>query len=184
MIRGAWIMENLLGTPPPPPPPGVETNLEETAEAGAAPTTLRQRLEQHRADPSCAACHNMMDPIGFALENFDEVGKFREYTNGQQVNTQAVFWDGTEFQGPQELHGLLMVRSDLFVENFTEKLMTYALGRKVEFFDMPSVRRATRQAEQEGNRFSVLVKEIALSEAFTRRTKGNASDEAKETAQR
>ncbi|MBT5483694.1 MAG: DUF1592 domain-containing protein [Gammaproteobacteria bacterium] len=184
VIRGAWIMENLLGTPPPPPPPGVETNLEETAEAGAAPTTLRQRLEQHRADPSCAACHNMMDPIGFALENFDEVGKFREYTNGQQVNTQAVFWDGTEFQGPQELHGLLMVRSDLFVENFTEKLMTYALGRKVEFFDMPSVRRATRQAEQEGNRFSVLVKEIALSEAFTRRTKGNASDEAKETAQR
>lgn len=177
VIRGAWIMENLLGTPPPPPPPGVETNLEETAEAGAAPTTLRQRLEQHRADPSCAACHNMMDPIGFALENFDEVGKYREQTNGQMVNTQAVFWDGTDFQGPQELHGLLMARSDLFVENFTEKLMTYALGRKVEFFDMPSVRRATSQAKKNNNRFSVLVKEIVLSEAFTRRTKGNKKAE-------
>ena len=130
VIRGAWIMENLLGTPPPPPPPGVETNLEETAAAGDAPTTLRQRLEQHRIDPACASCHNMMDPIGFALENFDAIGKFREQTSGIPVNTAATFWDGTDIDGPEGLFDVLMARSDLFVENFIEKLMTYALGRK------------------------------------------------------
>jgi len=175
VIRGAWIMENLLGTPPPPPPPGVETNLEETAAVGQAPTTLRQRLEQHRADPSCAACHNMMDPIGFALENFDAIGKYREVANGSPVNTEAVFWDGTDFMGPDGLYNILMSRSDLFVDNFIEKLMTYALGRKVEYFDMPAVRQVSSKAENEEFRFSALVKEIALSDAFTQRTKADAA---------
>ena len=171
VIRGAWIMENLLGTPPPPPPPGVETNLEETATAGEAPTTLRQRLEQHRIDPACASCHNMMDPIGFALENFDAIGKFREQTSGIPVNTAATFWDGTDIDGPEGLFDVLMARSDLFVENFIEKLMTYALGRKVEYYDMPSVREVVQRAEDSDFRFSALVQEIALSDAFTRRTK-------------
>jgi len=175
VIRGAWIMENLLGTPPPPPPPGVETNLEETAQAGEAPTTLRQRLEQHRIDPACASCHNMMDPIGFALENFDAIGKFRNQTAGVPVNTSATFWDGTDFNGPDGLFDVLMARSDLFVENFIEKLMTYALGRKVEYYDMPSVREVVRQAEIDDFRFSALVQEIALSDAFTRRTRHEAS---------
>ncbi len=174
VIRGAWIMENLLGTPPPPPPPGVETNLEETAQAGEAPTTLRQRLEQHRIDPACASCHNMMDPIGFALENFDAIGKFRNQTAGVPVNTSATFWDGTDFNGPDGLFDVLMARSDLFVENFIEKLMTYALGRKVEYYDMPSVREVVRQAEKDDFRFSALVQEIALSDAFTRRTSNEA----------
>ncbi len=174
VIRGAWIMENLLGTPPPPPPPGVETNLEETAQAGEAPTTLRQRLEQHRIDPACASCHNMMDPIGFALENFDAIGKFRNQTAGVPVNTSATFWDGTDFNGPDGLFDVLMARSDLFVENFIEKLMTYALGRKVEYYDMPSVREVVRQAESDDFRFSALVQEIALSDAFTRRTRHEA----------
>ena len=177
VIRGAWIMENLLGTPPPPPPPGVEVNLDDAPAPGAAPTTLRQRLEQHRVDPSCAACHNMMDPIGFALENFDPIGKYREQTDGIPVNTEATFWDGTDFEGPDGLYNILMARSDLFVENFTEKLMTYALGRKVEYYDMPSVRQVMREAEAEEYRFSALVKEIALSEAFTRRTKDAATME-------
>ena len=181
VIRGAWIMENLLGTPPPPPPPGVEVNLDDAPPPGAAPTTLRQRLEQHRVDPSCAACHNMMDPIGFALENFDPVGKFRDQTDGIPVNTEATFWDGTDFEGPDGLFGVLMARSELFVENFTEKLMTYALGRKVEYYDMPSVRDVVREAEKEDFRFSALVREIALSDAFTRRTKDAAN---METAQR
>jgi len=181
VIRGAWVMENLLGTPPPPPPPGVEVNLDDAPEPGAAPTTLRQRLEQHRVDPTCASCHNMMDPIGFALENFDPVGKFRQATDGIPVNTSATFWDGTDFAGPDGLFNMLMARSDLFVENFTEKLMTYALGRKVEFYDKPAVREVVRSAADEDFRFSALVREIALSDAFTRRTKGA---ENRETAQR
>jgi len=181
VIRGAWVMENLLGTPPPPPPPGVEVNLDDAPEPGAAPTTLRQRLEQHRVDPTCASCHNMMDPIGFALENFDPVGKFRQATDGIPVNTSATFWDGMDFAGPDGLFNMLMARSDLFVENFTEKLMTYALGRKVEFYDKPAVREVVRSAADEDFRFSALVREIALSDAFTRRTKGA---ENRETAQR
>ncbi|MDG2175332.1 MAG: DUF1592 domain-containing protein [Gammaproteobacteria bacterium] len=180
VIRGAWIMENLLGTPPPPPPPGVEINLDDAPAEGDPVTSLRQRLEQHRQDPACASCHNMMDPIGFALENFDAIGKYRDQTNGIPVNTGAVFWDGTNFEGPDDLYNILMSRSDLFVENFIEKLMTYALGRKVEYFDMPSVREVSRNAENEEYRFSALVKEIALSAAFTKRTKA----EAMETAQR
>lgn len=181
VIRGAWIMENLLGTPPPPPPPGVEINLDDAPTPGEAITSLRQRLEQHRADPSCAACHNMMDPIGFALENFNAIGKFRDQTDGIPVNTQGVFWDGTEFEGPDGLYNVLMARSDLFVENFVEKLMTYALGRKVEYYDMPSVREVVQEASSEEFRFSALVREIALSDAFTRRTKDVAN---METAQR
>lgn len=181
VIRGAWVMENLLGTPPPPPPPGVEVNLDDAPEPGSVPTTLRQRLEQHRNDPTCASCHNMMDPIGFALENFDPVGKFRRETDGLPVNTGATFWDGTEFEGPDGLYNMLMARSDLFVENFTEKLMTYALGRKVEYFDKPAVREVVEEAGKEEFRFSALVKEIALSNAFTRRTK---EAEGTATAQR
>ena len=181
VIRGAWIMENLLGTPPPPPPPGVEVNLDDAPPPGAAPTTLRQRLEQHRVDPSCAACHNMMDPIGFALENFDPVGKFRDQTDGIPVNTGATFWDGTEFTGPDGLYNILIARSDLFVENFAEKLMTYALGRKVEYYDMPAIRKVVSEAQSEEFRFSALVKEIALSDAFTQRTK---DAESMETAAR
>jgi len=180
VIRGAWIMENLLGTPPPPPPPGVEVNLDDAPVEGDPVTSLRQRLEQHRQDPSCAACHNMMDPIGFALENFDAIGKFRDQTNGIPVNTSATFWDGTNFEGPDGLYSILMARSDLFVENFIEKLMTYALGRKVEYFDMPSIRKVSRNAEHDEYRFSALVKEIATSAAFIQRTKA----EAMETAQR
>jgi hypothetical protein len=180
VIRGAWIMENLLGTPPPPPPPGVEINLDDAPAAGEPVTSLRQRLEQHRQDPACASCHNMMDPIGFALENFDAIGKYRDQTNGFPVNTGAVFWDGTDFEGPDGLYNILMSRSDLFVENFIEKLLTYALGRKVEYFDMPSIREVSRNAEKEEYRFSALVKEIAMSAAFTQRTKA----EAMETAQR
>jgi hypothetical protein len=180
VIRGAWIMENLLGTPAPPPPPGVEVNLDDAPVEGAPITSLRQRLEQHRQDPSCAACHNLMDPIGFALENFDAIGKFRDQTNGISMNTGATFWDGTNFEGPDGLYTILMARSDLFVENFIEKLMTYALGRKVEYYDMPSVREVSRGAEEEEYRFSALVKQIALSPAFTQRTKA----ESMETAQR
>jgi hypothetical protein len=183
VIRGAWVMDHLLGTPPPPPPPGVEVNLDAEAAPGSAPTTMRQRLQQHRSDPSCAACHNMMDPIGFALENFDAVGKFRAHADGVPVDASAVFWDGTDFEGPDGLYRMMLARSGLFVQNIAEKLMTYALGRKVEYYDMPQVRQVVREAASEEYRFSALVREIALSAAFTQRTKGEAQTGA-ETAQR
>ncbi|MES2605434.1 MAG: DUF1592 domain-containing protein, partial [Pseudomonadota bacterium] len=187
VIRGAWVMDHLLGTPPPPPPPGVEVNLDVSVPTGAAPITMRQRLSQHRADPSCAACHNMMDPIGFALENFDAVGKFRDHEGTVPVDASAVFWDGNAFEGPDGLYQMMLARRELFVQNVAEKLMTYALGRKVEFYDMPQVRKVVRDAASEDFRFSALVKEIALSEAFTQRTKGGSEGEAvtsAETAQR
>jgi hypothetical protein len=183
VIRGAWIMDHLLGTPPPPPPPGVEVNLDAATPAGEAPTTMRQRLQQHRVDPNCAGCHDMMDPIGFALENFDPVGKFRERADGVPVDASAVFWDGTDFTGPDGLYQMLLARDDLFVRNVAEKLMTYALGRKVEYYDMPQVRKVVRDAADDEFRFSALVREIALSDAFTHRTK-NAAETATETAQR
>jgi len=125
----------------------------------------------------------MMDPIGFALENFDAVGKFRDHADGVPVDASAVFWDGTGFAGPDGLYQMMMARKDLFVQNFTEKLMTYALGRKVEYYDMPHVRQVVRGATAEDFRFSALVREIALSDAFTHRTK-NESETATETAQR
>jgi hypothetical protein len=185
VIRGAWVMDHLLGAPPPPPPPGVEINLDAESAPGSAPTTMRERLEQHRVDPTCSACHNMMDPIGFALENFDAVGKFREKADGAKVDTSGKFWDGTYIEGPDGLYGVLMARSDLFVENFTEKLLTYALGRKVEYSDMPQVRAVLSGAEAQDYRFNALVKEIALSTAFTHRTTSAAAiPENSDTAQR
>ncbi len=181
VIRGAWIMDHLLGTPPPPPPPGVEVNLDAASAPGEAPTTMRERLQQHRIDPNCAGCHDMMDPIGFALENFDPVGKFRERADGVPVDASAVFWDGTDFDGPDGLYEMMLARDELFVRNVAEKLMTYALGRKVEYYDMPQVRKVVRDAADEEFRFSALVREIALSDAFTHRTRAEA---VTETAQR
>jgi hypothetical protein len=174
VVRGAWIMDHLLGTPPPPPPPGVEVNLDVSVPVDGVQVTMRQRLQQHRADPSCASCHNMMDPIGFALENFDAVGKFRDHADGAPVDASAVFWDGTDFSGPDGLYEMMLAKRELFVQNFTEKLMTYALGRKIEYYDMPQVRKVVRDAATEEHRFSALVREIALSDVFTHRTKGAA----------
>lgn len=185
VIRGAWIMDHLLGTPPPPPPPGVEANLDVSVPDGGKPVTIRQRLEQHRSDPTCAACHNMMDPIGFALENFDPVGKFRKRSEGVEVDASGVFWDGTGFEGPEGLYQMMLARKDLFIQNIAEKLMTYAMGRKVEYYDMPQVRKVVEGAARDDHRFSALVREIALSDAFTHRTKvGEAAVASNETAQR
>jgi hypothetical protein len=185
VIRGAWVMDHLLGAPPPPPPPGVEVNLDAEPAKGALPTTMRERLEQHRIDPSCSSCHNMMDPIGFALENFDSVGKFRIEADGSIVDTTGTFWDGSNIEGPDGLYNVLMARKELFVENFTEKLLTYALGRKVEYYDMPQVREVLSKAEAEDYRFNALVKEIALSTAFTHRTtSAAATPDSSATAQR
>jgi mono/diheme cytochrome c family protein len=163
--RGKWILENLLGAPVPLPPPGVETNLAETAGA-AAPTSLRQRLERHRANQSCASCHAVMDPVGFALEPFDLIGKWRESDGGSPVNAAGRLADGTALDGPGSLRKALLDRRDAIAATATEKLLTYALGRRVEYFDMPAVRTIVRDAASSNYRFSSLVEGIVKSAPF------------------
>jgi hypothetical protein len=161
--RGQWILANLLGTPPPPPPDGVETNLDETAPAGTAPTTMRERLKRHMADPSCAACHNLMDPLGFALENFDFIGQWRDAEGGTTVDAHGVFVDGSTLEGPAGLRQVLLEHRELFVQTFAEKLLTYALGRSLEASDMPAVREIVRRAARDDYRMSALVLGVAES---------------------
>ncbi len=161
--RGQWILANVLGTPPPPPPDNVETNLDETAPAGAAGTTMRERLARHMADPGCAACHNLMDPLGFALENFDFTGKWRDAEAGAPVDAHGVFVDGSALEGPAGLRQVLLTRSELFVQTFAEKLLTYALGRSLAASDMPAVREIVRRAARDDNRLSALVLGVAQS---------------------
>jgi hypothetical protein len=163
--RGRWILENLLGAPVPNPPPGVETNLEKSVGPVSEPTSLRQRLERHRANPSCASCHAVMDPIGFALENYDLIGKWRDTDGGTPVNAAGKLVDGTPLDGPASLRRALLGRRDAFVTNTTEKLLTYALGRRAEYFDMPAVRAIARSAAPD-YRFSALVVGIVKSVPF------------------
>jgi hypothetical protein len=169
--RGKWILENLLGAPVPLPPPGVETNLEPTGAPGAAVTSLRQRLERHRANPACASCHAVMDPIGFALENFDQIGTWRDVDGGTPVNASGTLVDGTPLNGPASLRQALLGRREAFVGATTEKLLTYALGRRVEYFDMPAVRAIVRDAGRSDYRFSALVVGIVRSLPFQMKRK-------------
>jgi len=163
--RGRWILENLLGAPVPNPPPGVETNLDKSVGVATTPTSLRQRLERHRQNPSCASCHAVMDPIGFALENYDVVGRWRDTDGGVPVNASGTLVDGTPLDGPESLRLALDGRRDAFVRNATEKLLTYALGRRVEWFDMPAVRAIDAGASPD-YRFSSIVLGIVKSVPF------------------
>lgn len=173
VVRGAWILENILGVPPPKPPPGVETNLDpKPGEVKFA--TLRARLEQHRTDPVCAACHKIMDPIGFALENFDLVGKWRDTESGEPIDATGVLVDGTQLDGPASLRSALLSRPDAFVTTLTEKLLTYALGRGLQPYDMPTVRSIVAHAEEEDYKFSALVLGIARSTPFQMKLKRSA----------
>jgi cytochrome c551/c552 len=163
--RGRWILENLLGAPVPNPPPGVETNLDKSVGIATAPTSLRQRLERHRQNPACASCHAVMDPIGFALENYDLIGKWRDTDGGVPVNASGTLVDGTPLDGPESLRRALDGRRDAFVRNTAEKLLTYALGRRLEWFDMPAVRAIVTGAAPD-YRFSSLVVGIVKSVPF------------------
>jgi hypothetical protein len=168
--RGKWILENLLGAPVPNPPPGVETNLEKSVGPAAPDTSLRQRLERHRANPSCASCHAVMDPIGFALENYDVIGKWRDTDGGVPVNAAGTLVDGTPLDGPVSLRRAVLARRDAFVTNATEKLLTYALGRRLEYFDMPAVRTIARSAGPD-YRLSSLIVGIVQSAPFQMKRK-------------
>jgi mono/diheme cytochrome c family protein len=167
--RGKWVLENLLGTPAPVPPPGVETNLG-GAEA-AKTSSLRQRLEAHRASPVCASCHRIMDPMGFALENFDLIGEWREYDGPTKIDSTGQLADGTPVSGPKDLREAVLNRSDSFMTTAAEKLYTYALGRPVHSYDMPTVRRIVQRAAANDNRFSSLIMGIIESDAFLKRIK-------------
>jgi len=169
VIRGSWILDNLLAAPVPLPPPGVETNIDGDG-TQVITASVRQRLEAHRKNPTCAACHNMMDPVGFALENFDAIGAWRERDGDSRIDASGTLADGTKVVGPEGLTAALMSRSDLFVTNVVEKLMTYALGRVVDYRDMPAVRAIVRQAQREDLRFSALILGVAQSAPFRYRT--------------
>jgi len=166
VLRGKWVMEVLLASPPPAPPPNVPA-LEETkgADAGVQLTT-RQRMEQHRANPACTSCHRVIDPIGLALENFDVTGKWRIRDNGTPVDSVGDLYDGTKMAGPAGLRSALLKHQDMFVLSFTERLLTYSLGRRVEYFDMPAIRKITRDAAKQNHKFSAFVMGIVTSQAF------------------
>ena len=167
-LRGKWVLDNLLGTPPPPPPPDVPSLKEDRGE-DAKPLTMRQRMEQHRTDPVCASCHARMDPLGFALENFDALGRWRTEDAGNRIDASGVLPDGTQFQGPAELRKLLLSRREAFVTTVTEKLLAYALGRGVEYYDAPAIRRILREAAPNDYRWSSLVLGIVKSTPFQMR---------------
>ena len=162
--RGRWVLEQVLGTPPPPPPPDVPELEEDEAETTG--TTLRELLEQHRADPACANCHAKMDPIGFALENYNAIGAFRNKDGEIEIDTTAELPDGTTFEGITDLKQILKDKKQEFVRCLTEKLLTYALGRGLEYYDRPTVDRIVAQLEAEGYRSSALITEIVKSDPF------------------
>jgi len=169
VLRGKWVLDNLLASPPPEPPPNVETDL--SAKPGAAPTTLRERLEQHRENPSCYSCHGVLDPIGFALENFNTVGQFQEFDRNTltRLDASGVLPDGTQINRPEDLKDALVERSEQFVQSLTERLMTFALGRTIDYRDMPAIRKIVRDAEKDDYRFDAIVYHIVNSDAFRMR---------------
>ena len=166
VLRGKWVMEVLLGSPPPPPPPNVPA-LEETAEAADGRfLRVRERMEQHRRDPGCASCHRVIDPIGLALENFDVTGAWRMKDNWDTIDASGELYDGSAINGPDGLRQALLQYSDALITSFTENLLAYGLGRRVEYSDMPAVRKIVRVAASNGNSLSSLVLGVVRSAAF------------------
>jgi mono/diheme cytochrome c family protein len=174
-MRGKWLLENLLGAPPPPPPanvPPLET------EAGAAPKSIRERLQTHRESPACAGCHQLLDPLGFAMENFDAVGAWRTLDGGKPVDASSVIMDGSAVDGAAELREVLLADPRVFAGTVTEKLLTYALGRGLQYYDMPLVRQLLDDSKDSGHRFSEIVIGIVESAAFQKRVKTVSGDES------
>lgn len=169
VTRGKWILENILGSPPPLPPPNVPPLKDNGNDTKVL--SVRERMEQHRANPVCAACHKIMDPIGFSLENFDGVGKWRTLDSGLPIDTSGQLVDGTHVEGPATLRQALLGYSDAFVNTVSEKLLTYAVGRELQYYDMPAVRAIASQAKANGYRFSSLIAATVASQPFRMRLK-------------
>jgi mono/diheme cytochrome c family protein len=186
VLRGKWILENILGTPPPEPPPNVpalQENPNRPSDKSAETLevlSVRQRMEQHRINPACVSCHKMMDPIGFALENFDAVGQWRTKDGRSLVDPSGELVDGTKIQGPANLRQALLRYSDQFVRTVTERLLTYGLGRGVEHYDMPVVRSVVRDAARDNYRFASLISGIVKSAPFQMKMKQQESAAVRE----
>jgi len=168
VLRGKWVLENILASPPPPPPEDIPP-LEDAQGAPGQVLTLRQKMEIHPANPVCAVCHNQMDPIGFGLENYDAIGQWRTEDSGHPINASGRLPSGVEFEGPAELQAALLSEPRVIANAFTQKLLTYALGRSVEYYDMPAVRTITDNAAAEDYRFSKIVSGIVMSMPFQMR---------------
>jgi mono/diheme cytochrome c family protein len=168
VARGKWVLINLLGTPPPPPPPNVPALKDDKA---AKALTMRDRMTAHRANPFCATCHKVMDPIGFSLENFDAVGRWRVKDGEAKIDAADTLFDGSKVDGAAGLRNFLLSRREVFIQTFTEKLMSYSLGRSLDYYDMPSVRRILNGGKADNDRFSTIVMGIVSSPAFQMRVK-------------
>jgi len=170
-IRGKWLLENILDAPVPPPPPTVNTNLEEGKPG--APTSVREMLEQHRANPVCASCHGRMDPMGFSLENFDALGQWRTKDGDAVIDASGVLLQGTKIDGPAALRRALLEQREQFVKAVAGKLLTYALGRQMEYSDAPAIRAILRHAAADDYRWSALMSAIVKSAPFQMRRAGS-----------
>ncbi len=168
VLRGKWILDNMLGMPPPPPPPNVPPL--EDSKTGRKPLSMRERMVQHRVNPVCATCHQLMDPAGLSLENFDAIGRWRTHgEDGRSIDASGSVPGGSTFDGVAGLRQALLARPELFVRTVTEKLLTYALGRGLQAYDAPAVRRITRDARESDDRFSTIVLGIVKSVPFQMR---------------
>jgi hypothetical protein len=167
VLRGKWVLDHILGTPPAPPPPNIPDLVEETEDGQAL--SMRQQMEQHRANPVCATCHSQMDPLGFALENFDGTGTWRTMDAGSPIDPSGILPDGTPFKGPVGLQEVLLDKGGEFMVTTTEKLLTYALGRGLEHYDGPAVRGIIREAASNDYRWSSLILSIVKSVPFQMR---------------
>ena len=166
VIRGKWVLENLLGSPPPRPPANVPSLKDNTV---SSTLSVRERLAEHRANAACASCHKAIDPVGFSLEQFDAVGRWRTLEEWQPIDARGGLPDGREFDGVAGLEQALLERPELFVRTMTEKLLTFALGRELEYFDAPAVRKIVRDAKADDYRFSSIVQGIVASTPFQMR---------------
>jgi hypothetical protein len=182
VLRGKWLLANILGTPPPPPPPNVPL-LKETGENGKR-TSVRERMEQHRKDPACAGCHVRMDPLGFSLENFDATGKWRGASDGAPINATGELPDGTQLDGVAGLRKMLLSRREEFAGTFIEKLLTYALGREIEYFDLPAIRRISLDAATNQYRWSSIIEGIVRSVPFQMSITDSAPAQARVVSKR
>ena len=178
VLRGAWILGKLMGTPPTPPPPDVDTDLSQVK--GEPPKTLRARMERHRSKPSCSQCHGVIDPIGFAMENFDAIGRWREKDGEANalIDAKTVLPNGRPVEGPVQLRDAIFGGRDLFVRSLTEKLMMYAVGRELASYDMPQVRAVVRKAATQDYRLSAIVSGIVASDAFRMQAPPPAREDA------